>query len=411
MEFDRVHFYVEDALTSRNWFIDQLGFQAIASEVNHETQTEVVCSGRVYFFLSSPLSKSSPAAHWLKLHPPGVADVAFRVKNLESVLKKAVAAGAKLLEPMQQIRLSEGTLKRAKIAGWGDVTHTLSEAVTDFASDSQEDLLREILAVDLESTTSSKKQKHNLFNQPLFIPPSLTVNPSTQSLSHSSVNPALFRLIHPQKLFTQIDHVVLNVEAGDLEAALNWYQTVLGFEPQQDFKIQTNQSALRSRVMLHPDGGVKLPINEPASANSQIQEFLEVNQGPGIQHIALQTENILQVVRELRPRGLSFLTVPSSYYQQVRQQWGQYLAATEWETIEACQILVDCQGGVSEGMLLQIFTQPIFEQPTFFFELIERRIGWVNGEQIQAQGFGEGNFRALFEAIEREQLKRGSLGG
>ena len=214
---------------------------------------------------------------------------------------------------------------------------------------------------------------------------------------------------HYQDFFTIIDHAVLNVATGDLERAVKWYQNTLGFQPQQNFEIKTNQSALRSRVMIHPNGNVQLPINEPGSANSQIQEFLDANCGSGIQHIALQTDRILQVVSELRSRGLPFLPVPSTYYSELRQQWESYLSSAEWEAIEVCQVLVDWQKDISEAMLLQIFTQPIFEQPTLFFELIERRKAWVKGQQIQAQGFGEGNFRALFEAIEREQIKRGSL--
>jgi 4-hydroxyphenylpyruvate dioxygenase len=148
---------------------------------------------------------------------------------------------------------------------------------------------------------------------------------------------------------------------------------------------------------------VQFPINEPTSANSQIQEFLDVNQGPGIQHIALQTPQIVKAIAQLRHRGLSFLPIPSTYYTQLRtQHQGLPLSTAELEEIAAQEILVDWHNEASQALLLQTFTQPIFEQPTFFFELIERR--------QEAQGFGEGNFRALFEAIEREQLKRGSLG-
>jgi 4-hydroxyphenylpyruvate dioxygenase len=153
--------------------------------------------------------------------------------------------------------------------------------------------------------------------------------------------------------------------------------------------------------MLHPDGWVKLPINQPTSANSQIQEFLEVNRGPGVQHIALQTPNIVDAIAYLRQRGLPFLQVPRTYYTQLLHRQGLQLSEAEIQEIAAQQILVDWEENSPEALLLQIFTQPIFEQPTFFFELIERR--------LQARGFGEGNFRALFEAIEREQMKRGSL--
>jgi 4-hydroxyphenylpyruvate dioxygenase len=195
---------------------------------------------------------------------------------------------------------------------------------------------------------------------------------------------------------------VLNVATGDLERALRWYEDVLGFQRQQTFMIQTDQSGLRSQVLVHPISGVQFPINEPTSANSQIQEFLDVNQGSGIQHIALQTPQIVKAIAQLRNLGLSFLPIPPTYYTQLRLSHPKLpLSASEFEEITAQQILVDWQDKSTNALLLQTFTQPIFEQPTFFFELIERRQG--------AQGFGEGNFRALFEAIEREQLKRGSL--
>ncbi|MCV3216491.1 VOC family protein, partial [Plectonema radiosum NIES-515] len=196
-------------------------------------------------------------------------------------------------------------------------------------------------------------------------------------------------------------HIVLNVAVGDLERAVTWYEEVLDFQPQQAFKIKTDRSALYSRVMLSRDGGVQLPINEPASVHSQIQEFLDVNRGAGIQHIALQTPNIVDAIALFRQNGLSLLPVPQSYYSQLKQRKKLPLSAFELEAFARQQILVDWKEDTQKAVLLQIFTQPIFTQPTFFFEFIERR--------FQAQGFGEGNFQALFEAIEKEQIKRGSL--
>lgn len=350
MEFERIHFYTEDAAVSRDWFVSKLGFQATAGYSNSHTHTEVVHSGNICFVLSSPLTPASPVASWLKLHPPGIADVSFRVKNIELAIARAAAEGAKVLEPIQKGLKVGGSFKRAKIAGWGDLSHTLIERIGE---------------------------------NPL--PPNSSELP----------------------LFTNIDHVVLNVETGDLDSAVNWYQKILGFQPQQNFDIQTEKSALRSRVMVHAEGGVQLPINESASPNSQIQEFLDANQGPGIQHMALQTDNIVQAVADLRSRGLPFLPVPSTYYSELQQRQN-YLPA-DWPEIADSQVLVDWQKDTPEAMLLQIFTQPIFAEPTFFFEIIERRVALVNGKQVQAGGFGAGNFRALFEAIEREQMKRGSL--
>ena len=390
MEFDRIHFYVEDAPTLRDLFVSHLGFQAIASAANHHTCTEVVSNGNICFILSSPLTATSPVATWLKLHPPGVADIAFRVGNLESVMAQATTYGAKVLQPIQQ---EQDYLKFAKITGWGDLTHTLIEQ--------KKPLTVGQLFTILEQSYSANDNAIPFTT--LIDYQSPTTNYQLPITNYQS------QITNSQALFTSIDHAVLNVETGDLELAVKWYQNTLGFQPQQNFEIQTEKSALRSRVMIHPNGSVQLPINEPASANSQIQEFLDANRGAGIQHIALQTNNILQVVTELRSRGLPFLPVPSTYYSQLQQQSENYLSSAEWEAIEVCQVLVDWQKDISEAMLLQIFTQPIFEQPTLFFELIERRKAWVKGQQIQAQGFGEGNFRALFEAIEREQIKRGSL--
>lgn len=350
MEFDRIYFYVEDARESRDWFVNRLGFQAIAGYANSHTRTEIIGSGPVCFVLSSPLTPASPAASWLKFHPPGIADVGFRVKNIEVAVARAALEGAKIIEPAEDPEAGMG-FKQAKIAGWGDLSHTLVEGIR---------------------------------------PDSLLENPATFSR------------------FAKIDHVVLNVEAGDLQKAVDWYQKILGFKPQQNFDIQTDKSALRSRVMIHSEGGVQLPINEPASTNSQIQEFLDANRGPGIQHMALQTNNIVEAVNELRSRGLPFLPVPETYYAQLLLNWQQYLPQ-DWQAIAASQVLADWPEASGEAMLLQIFTQPIFAEPTFFFEIIERRVGFVNGKQVQAGGFGAGNFRALFEAIEREQMKRGSL--
>ena len=338
MKIDCVRFYVEDAKASRDWFINQLGFQSIASKVSSHTCTEVVNNGAVCFVLSSPLAIASPVAKFLSQHPPGVADIAFSVDDVENAIARASFGGAKVLENVQ-IDTANGS-KWAKISAWGSLTHTLVEKVE---------------------------------KKPMF--------------SSSS--------------FAGIDHVVLNVEAGDLDPAVTWYQYTLGFQAKQAFKIQTERSALHSQVMVSPNNQVQFPINQPASPNSQIQEFLDANKGAGIQHIALETANIISAIAQFRRCGVAFLPVPPSYYTQLQQRPGLPLRVAELAEIAEHEILVDWQPTVPQAILLQTFTQPIFSQPTFFLEIIERR--------QQARGFGEGNFRALFEAIEREQLKRGSL--
>ena len=416
MKIDHIHFYVKDAQASRDWFVNHMGFHALVSGTSHDTYTTVVKSGAIYIVLSSPLSAASPIAQFLSLHPPGVADIAFVVSDLESVMEKAVANGAKVLQPIQQQPLAQGGWKWSKIAAWGSLSHTLIEesfvATLPFVNVG-DGVTQEIATREVQR---SHQRSTGLSSELLPLCDRIDTIPLVPEFSGSDVTSEFFNptestelsasdlrlAIADSGLFNGIDHVVLNVASGELEKALNWYEKVLGFQRKQAFTIQTERSGLHSQVMIHPDSGVQFPVNEPTSTNSQIQEFLDVNRGPGIQHIALQTPRIVQAIARLRHLGLSFLSIPPSYYSQLQlNQPTLPVSASELEEIAAQQILVDWQDESSKALLLQTFTQPIFEEPTFFFELIERR--------QQAQGFGEGNFRALFEAIEREQLKRGSL--
>ncbi|AUT00430.1 4-hydroxyphenylpyruvate dioxygenase [Nostoc sp. CENA543] len=342
MKIDHVHFYVEDAKVWRDWFVNYLGFTSVASIHSFHTCTEAVKSGVVKFLLSSPLLPTSPVAEFLRQHPPGVADIAFAVPDVEEAIAHAEINGATVLQSVEERHVGNSTYKCSKIAAWGGLTHTL-----------------------------------------IASPPE--IHPTA-----------------PHQLITGIDHIVLNVAAGELERVVHWYEKIFGFQPRQSFKIQTARSALYSQVMVSPQGGVQLPVNEPASPNSQIQEFLDFNRGAGIQHIALKTANLIQAIAQFRQRGLSLLSVPQTYYKQLQNRPGLPLSPVELTAIAQQEILVDWQQDSDQGVLLQIFTHPIFGQPTFFFEFIERR--------SQAQGFGEGNFRALFEAIESEQIKRGTLG-
>ncbi|NHC36484.1 4-hydroxyphenylpyruvate dioxygenase [Scytonema millei] len=359
MKIDRIHFYVEDAKAWRDWFVNKLGFQTVASySRDRYTDTEVVKSGFVCFALSSPRSHFSPVWQFLRHHPPGVADVAFVVEDLEAIVQKAIAHDAKVLQPPQ---LQQG-YKWSKISAWGSLAHTLIERQGD------------------KGEVKSQKSKVKFSRSRLPTPDS-------------------------RLAITGIDHIVLNVAAGDLETAVAWYEEILGFRSQQAFTIQTDRSALHSQVMVSSNSCVQFPINQPASPNSQIQEFLDCNQGAGIQHIALKTSNIIEAIAQFRNNGVSFLSVPPTYYTQLQQRLGLPISfpisVDELQAIAQQQILVDWQDSHPDALLLQTFTHPIFTQPTFFFEIIERR--------SQATGFGEGNFRALFEAIEREQMKRGSL--
>ena len=268
-----------------------------------------------------------------------MADVAFAVDNVEALTAKAISNGAKILQPLQ----NAGFCQYAKIAGWGGLNHTLM-------------------------TRNQEKI--------------------------AEVENSLYRAI------TAIDHLVLNVGVGELETAVNWYQKIFDFQPQQSFQIKTDRSGLHSQVMISPHGNIQLPINEPASPSSQIQEFLDVNRGAGIQHIALMIPDLVNAISRFRGAGLSFLSVPQNYYFQLQQRHKFSLSTEELQAISDQEILVDWHEDAPLGeLLLQIFSQPIFSEPTFFFEFIERR--------SLARGFGEGNFLALFQAIEREQIKRG----
>lgn len=362
MHFNHVQFYVDNAQFSQEIFLKKLGFQRLGCVKNYHTQTEVVNQGSVYFLLSSPLSSASPVADYLHHHPPGVVDVGFRVDDLEFRVEQIVSKGGKILQPIQDYCYENSSIKWVTIAGWGGLNHTL---------------------VQEERNPNWKLLPDFLFPIPLVSLP-------TQ--------------------ITEIDHVVFNVEVGDLKPAVDWYKKIFELQPLQTFNIQTKRSGLHSQVLVSDQGSVQFPINEPTSETSQVQEFLEANRGSGIQHIALKTNNIIQTVAQLRQQSLSFLSVPDNYYTQLKQKWSQNNRDIDWESLQKYQVLADSSDATPEAILLQIFTQPIFEQPTIFFELIERKTFWIKNQKVQAQGFGEGNFQALFEAIEREQVQRNREG-
>lgn len=389
MHIDHVCFYVKDAIATRDWFIQKLGFRLVGSSISGSCSIEIVRAGAIHFVLCAATVPRSPVARFLQRHPPGVADVAFCVENIEATIAHAVQHGATLLQPPQTQVQAHGTLKWATLAAWGDLTHTLLER---------------------QGVTSLLPQLAATPADVLVKPPCILKQASAEPAGHAIETDRSGIDTHScTDLFVGIDHVVLNVAAGELEQAVTWYERVLGFRPQQGFTIQTTYSALCSRVMRHPLSGVQLPINEPASPNSQIQEFLEVNRGPGVQHIALETTDLVRAIALLRQQHLPLIHVPHTYYAQLRQRVGLPLPESLLQQLEQQQILADWQPERQQAVLLQTFTQPIFAEPTFFFELIQRQSVGTSDRPERAQGFGEGNFRALFEAIEREQMKRGSL--
>lgn len=373
VQIDRVCFFVENATAWRNWFVSAFGFEAIGATVSPDTRTERVASGSIRFDLAAPRTPESPVARFLQKHPAGVADVVFRVSDLAPICDRPDVT---VLQPPTE---DDQGQRSACIAAWGSLQHTLVEA----------------------GTPENAPTTPNLQNAP----------PTPSRQPQPAISGAAY--------FEAIDHVVLNVAAGELPHAVAWYRNVFGFAPQQQFSIATPRSSLQSQVLVHPETGVQFPINEPTSDNSQIQEFLDLNGGAGVQHIALKTPDILTAVPQLRASGVSFLTVPGTYYESLRQKPGFAMGDRDWDGIRAAGVLADWKEGdralnapQRPALLLQTFTQPIFQAPTFFFEAIERRPVLVEREEsATAQGFGEGNFRALFEAVEREQLQRQTVEG
>lgn len=337
MEIDSIHFYVRDAALMRNWATSKLGLDELATPDSIDPSTSTYCVGneRLCLTISSPLAPTSVVAKYLQEHPPGVKNIAFRVRSLDEMRQKLDRLKIEILAT-SSVRDKSQWLK---IAGWGSIEHTIVQAPTDSESGR------------------------------------LAITP----------------------LINDIDHVVLNVAAGELAPAVAWYRNVFDFQVWQTFDIRTPTSGLASKALVSECGRIRFNINEPSSPNSQIQEFLDANNGAGIQHVALHTHDLCRTVDRMQQQGLAFLPIPTTYYTnlKLRSQTGlaDRLTRVEARDIERLGILVDWREEAPEALLMQIFTQPIFEEPTFFFEIIERR--------DRAEGFGQGNFQALFEAVER----------
>jgi 4-hydroxyphenylpyruvate dioxygenase len=315
-----------------------------------EQASHVLYQGSIRLVVSTPLSPSDPMADHLRRHGDGVLDIAFLVDDVDACFAEATARGAAAaLAPYD--RADEfGRIRRAKIRAYGDTLHSF------------------ISMAD--------------YNGPFL--------PGYQVRRRPSPGAGLER----------IDHIVGNVENGRMNDWGTYYNKVLGFHQFMSFDdkdISTDFSALRSQVMAAPNEMIKFPINEPAAGKrkSQIQEYLDYNGGAGVQHIAISTRDIIHTVSVLRNNGVEFLTVPKSYYDQVWKRVGE--VQEDRTAIKDLGILVDRD---EKGYLLQIFTKPVEDRPTLFYEIIQRQ---------GSDAFGKGNFKALFEAIEREQAARGNL--
>ncbi len=338
-----IHFFVPDAMASQAWFCNVMGM-ALVRRVEHDGHLTCLLRYRESWFLfSSPTTADSPVARHLRRHAPGVVDVALEVDDLSTLLERdgqgqgPSPAPPGDLAPLEELHEDIAAESWGRVPGWGSVRHTLVQR-------------RE---------------------------------PARPSPPPDPV----------------IDHVVLNVPAGEMDAAARRYQHLFGFERQQDFLIGTQRSGLRSQVLRARGGGLYFNVNEPASPRSQIQDFLTVHRGAGIQHLALRAEPILETVSRLRRQGMPFLPAPPAYHERLRKRLdlatGPDLPRPELQALGESQVLVDWKPDEPGSLLLQIFSLPIFTGALFFLEFIERR-------GTAAVGFGEGNFLSLYEAVEAE---------
>ncbi len=351
--YDAVEYWVGNAKQAA-WFHRQvLGFDLVAyagPETGvRDRASYVLEQGGIRFVVTSPLSGDHPIAHHHRRHGDGVRDVAFTVPDAEAAFATAVARGARPHREPQVLADDDGEVVLAAIGVYGDTVHSLV----------QRDGYRGAYL------------------------------PGYQPLRRSGAAAG----------FTAVDHVVANVEAGAMEAWAGFYERILGFAQLRHFDdeaISTEYTALMSKVLADGEGRIKLPINEPAAGRrrSQVDEYLEAYDGPGVQHLALATDDIVATVGALRERGMSFLDVPAEYYPDARARVGE--VAERWSDLERLGILVDRD---DEGYLLQIFTEPLQDRPTVFFEVIQRH---------GSRGFGVGNFQALFASLERAQAARGN---
>jgi 4-hydroxyphenylpyruvate dioxygenase len=356
--FDYIEFYVGDAKHTAYYLTHGWGFVPIAyaglETGVRDRASYVLEQGNIRLVVTSALGPEGPLAAHVHLHGDGVKDVAFRVENAARAYREATSRGARgVMEPTER-RDDFGSVKLASIATYGETIHTFVERQ------------------DYQGT---------------FLP-------GFQPLENNTP-----RRARPAGL-AGIDHVVGNVELGKMNEWVAFYEKVMGFTQMihfDDRQISTEYSALMSKVMQNGSGRIKLPINEPAPGRkkSQIEEYLDFYRSPGVQHLALITDDIVSTVRNLSERGVEFLRTPRNYYETLLDRVGQI--DEDLEQLADLGILVDHD---DDGYLLQIFSKPVVTRPTVFFEVIQRK---------GARGFGEGNFKALFEALEREQELRGNL--
>jgi 4-hydroxyphenylpyruvate dioxygenase len=354
---DHLEFYTGNAKQAAYYYRAALGFQ-LKAYAGPETGVRdrasyVVEQGKIRFVLTTGLSANHPISEHVRIHGDGVRDIALEVESAEQAYRETVARGARGVREPFTVSDEHGEIRLASIATYGDTIHTFVE----------------------------RRNYHGP-----FLPGYRAVEGEDPVARPAGLK--------------YIDHIVGNVGWGEMDKWVDFYRDVMGFELYQHFDdkdISTEYSALMSKVMAGGNGRIKFPINEPARGRrkSQIEEYLDFYGGPGVQHVAMGTGDIVDSVSRLAAQGVEFLRVPSTYYEALPGRVGAIQERIE--DLARLGILVDRD---DEGYMLQIFTRPVEDRPTLFFEIIQRR---------GSRSFGKGNFKALFEAIEREQALRGNL--
>jgi 4-hydroxyphenylpyruvate dioxygenase len=355
--WDHIELWVGNAKQSAYFYERAFGFRRTAyagPETGvRDRASYVLEQGDIRLVVTSGLRRDSPVCEFACLHGDGVKDIALRVPDATNAYREAVQRGARGIMEPRWVDDEFGKVELSSIATYGDVVHTFVN-----------------------------RSRYEGAYLPGYV--------EQQSTNGADGGVGLLA----------IDHVVGNVELGRMEHWVEFYERVFGLTEMIHFSdeaISTEYSALMSKVLTDGEGKIKFPINEPAEGKrkSQIEEYLEFNHGPGSQHIAMASTNIVETVDALKRRGMLFLATPETYYEDVSDRVGEI--DESWEDLRRLRILADRD---DDGYLLQIFTKTAQDRPTLFFEVIERH---------GARGFGEGNFKALFEAIEREQALRGNL--
>lgn len=354
---DHLEFFTGNAKQAAHYYRTAFGM-SLSAYCGPETGVRdkvsyVLESGKIRFVLTTALGPDHPAARHALLHGDGVHNIALEVEDADAAYCETVARGAAGVTEPYTLRDASGEVRLAVIAAYGDTVHTFVERARYGG---------------------------------VFLPGFLPVQSADRIAGAAGLR--------------YIDHIVGNVGWGEMNRWARYYEEVLGFRLYQTFDdkdISTEYSALMSKVMANGNGRIKFPINEPAEGRrrSQIEEYLNFYGGPGVQHIAMGTADIIGTVTKMRDQGVEFLHIPTAYYKDLVSRVGAIDESID--TLASLGILVDRD---DEGYMLQIFTKPVQDRPTLFYEVIQRK---------GSRSFGKGNFKALFEAIEREQARRGNL--